>query len=101
MTLAKLKSLLKATTGASNDLDVAVADALDVPHRSYSSSVDACRALIDEVLPTAHWHIGRAADGVSMYATLTEGEREVESEGPTVPLVLLKVVVMSYAEQQR
>ena len=93
MTKADLTPLLKATTGSSKALDRAVSDALDVPLRDYSSSVDACLKLIHEKMPSAHWHIGRAEDGVSFYATLADSHHREESTNVTIPLALLTVVV--------
>lgn len=93
MTKSNLKILLASTTGASKALDQAVAKALGVAHRDYSSSVDACLELIHEKLPKAHWHIGRAEDGVSLYATLSDGHHREEFTSTTVPLALINVVM--------
>jgi len=87
-----LTDLIDQATGPSRALDQAVSDILSVPLRDYSSSVDACLSVIHERLPTAHWHVGRADDGVSMYATLTNGRHRAESTNVTVPLALLKVI---------
>ncbi|NQU56575.1 MAG: hypothetical protein HQ513_05015 [Rhodospirillales bacterium] len=88
-----IAALLKKTTGPSKSLDRAIARELNVPLKDYSSSVDACLKLIRQRLPVAHWHVGRAEDGVSVYATLRNGERSVESTNTTVPLALLSVLV--------
>lgn len=90
--MSGLSDLLAAASGPSKELDRAVADAFGVPARDYSASVEACLELIHAVAPAAHWHVGRAADGVSVYARLSEGEREVEKTAMTVPLALLGVV---------
>ena len=82
-----------AASGASKDLDRLIAETLRVPRQDYSSSVDACIELIHELFPDSHWHLGRAANGVSMYATLDEGGHREESTGTTIPLVLLSVIV--------
>ncbi len=87
-----IASLLKTTTGPSKGLDRAITKELNVPPRDYSSSVNACLKLIHERLPSAHWHVGRAVDGVSVYATLSNGARRVENTNTTVPLALLSVV---------
>jgi len=92
MSLRALKSQLKSATGASKDLDQLIAETLHVPRRDYSSSVDDCIELIHEVFPNAHWHLGRAANGVSVYATLEDGRHREESSGTTIPLVLLTVI---------
>ena len=93
MKLAGLKSRLNKATGASPELDRLVADTLGVPERDYSYSVDACIELIHELFPKAHWHLGRDADGVSMYATLEESDVREEYSAPTIPLALLNVIV--------
>ncbi len=90
--LAKLKKLIDAANGPSGQLDRAVSDALGVPLRDYSSSVDACLGLIHDLLPGAHWHVGRADDGVSLYASLSRGRRRAENTNTTVPLALLTVI---------
>ena len=92
MTPSDLSFLLTTASGPSRELDRAISETLDVRLRDYSSSVDACLKLIHEKLPTAHWHIGRDTDGVSMYATLANGRYRVESTRVTVPLALLSVV---------
>ena len=91
--MADLPSLLKSTTGSSRILDEAISKELNVPLRGYSSSVDACLELIHELLPSSHWHVGRAEDGMSMYASLADGHKREESTNVTVPLALLSVVV--------
>jgi len=72
----KSPSLLDAATGPSKALDRAIAKDFDVPRRDYSSSVEACLELIHERLPSVHWHVGRAADGVSFYALLADGRQK-------------------------
>jgi len=93
MTMTELTTLLDSTTGASKPLDKALSDTLKVPLRDYSSSVDACLELIHERLPKAHWHVGRAEDGVSVFATLVEGDHREEAMRVTVPLALLTVLM--------
>ncbi len=93
MAETELPAPLKIAIGASGRLDRAVARTFDVPMRDYSSSVDACLQLIHEKLPKAHWHVGRTEDGVSLYASLSQGRRKEESTSGTVPLALLNVVV--------
>ena len=65
MTTPEFSSLLQSATGPSRALDKAIAKDLHVPVRDYSSSVDTCLELIHECLPKVHWHVGRAADGLS------------------------------------
>lgn len=90
--MSDLADLLAAAGGPSKRVDRAVADAFGQPLRDYSASVDACLALFHAVLPAARWHVGRAADGVSVYARLSDGEREAECTAITVPLALLGAV---------
>jgi len=91
----RLDTAIASATGPSRKLDLAISKTLNVPLRDYSSSVDACLELIHEKLPTAHWHVGRGTDGVSMYASLTTGRQRIERTNVTVPLVLLAVVLAS------
>ncbi len=84
-----LPTILESAHGPSKKLDRAIADHLKVRYRDYSSSVDACLALIHETYPSAHWHVGRAEDGVSLYATISQGKKRVENTDITVPLALL------------
>ena len=95
MNKTDLLALLTITNGSSKALDRAVSDALDAPERDYSSSVDACLDLIHKRMPKAHWHVGRAEDGVSMYATLAHGRHREENTNVTIPLALLTVMVKS------
>ena len=90
---ADLKGLMAKATGPPSELDRAVAEALAVPVREYSASVDACLWLIHDLLPNTRWHVGRADDGVSIYATLTKGQHHAECTNVTVPLALLTVIV--------
>ncbi len=92
MTKSGVAALLKIASGPSQKLDQAICKELNVPLRDYSSSVDACLALIHQCQPAAHWHIGRAEDGVSVYASLSQGQRRAESTSTTVPLALLSVL---------
>lgn len=92
MTETGLAHLLKTSTGPSRKLDREIARALNVPIKEYSSSVDTCLALIHDCLPAVHWHVGRAEDGVSLYASLSNGDRRAESTSTTVPLALLSVL---------
>lgn len=92
MTRKNLSSRIKSATGPSKELDQAIAEAFHVPLKDYSSSVDACLELIHTRHPTAHWHVGRAEDGVSLYASLADGDHEEESTSVTVPLSLLMVI---------
>lgn len=87
--MADLSALLAGATGPSKALDRAVARQLDAPPGDYSSSVDACLNLIHRLFPGAHWHVGRAEDGVSVYASLHQGEKRAEKTDITVPLALL------------
>ncbi len=86
-----LRTLIETATGASKDLDRAISAQLGVPLKDYTSSVDHCLELIHESLPSAHWHVGRDANGVSIYATLANGRHKEECTHVTVPLALLSV----------
>ncbi len=101
MTGSNFNKLMETATGPSKELDQAVADILGVPIRDYSSSVDACLELIHDLLPGAHWHIGRANDGVSLYAALTKGRHRVENTNVTVPLALLTVIGKSLGASEK
>ena len=93
MNLSKLESTIRSTSGADANLDQQIASSLKVTERDFTSSVDACLGLMHEKLPTAHWHIGRAANGVGVYAFLEEKKLECEAESVTVPLALLTVII--------
>ena len=93
MSLKELKSSIDAATGASKALDQQIAETLNVAKRDFTSSVDDCITLIHELFPKAHWHLGRAGDGVSVYATIEDNGHRSESSGVTIPLVLLAVIV--------
>ncbi len=92
MTKSGVTALLGIASGPSKKLDKAICKELNVPLRDYSSSVDASLTLIHQCLPAAHWHIGRAEDGVSVYASLSQGRQRAECTSTTVPLALLSVL---------
>jgi len=92
MTKSGVAALLKIASGPSQKLDKAICKELNVPLRDYSSSVDACLALIHQCLPATHWHVGRAEDGVSVYARLSNEARSLERTSTTVPLALLSAL---------
>lgn len=93
MNLSKLENDMRNATGADVKLDAQIATTLQVAKRDFTSSVDACLDLLLEKLPTAHWHVGRAADGVGLHAFLEDGKIKCEAESVTVPLALLMVIL--------
>lgn len=93
MKLSNLEMVIREATGADASLDKQIASTLKVTDRDFTSSVDACLDLLHEKFPTAHWHVGRAADGVGVYALLEDDNLRCDSEAVTVPLALLTVIV--------
>jgi hypothetical protein len=93
MNLSKLESTIRSASGADSNLDRKIASTLHVTDRDFTSSVDACLDLLHEKLPTTHWHVGRTADGVGVYAFLEDGDVKCEAEAVTVPLALLAVII--------
>lgn len=101
MVARKLKTLLpqiKAATGRDHDLDLAIAHAVahithDEAAPAYTSSVDACIALIEHTLPGWHWHVGYGPDGVFPYASVRKGKTQFEAQSATVPLALLTALL--------
>ena len=93
MNLSKLESTIRSASGADSNLDRKIASTLHVTDRDFTSSVDACLDLLHEKLPTTHWHVGRTADGVGVYAFLEDGDLKCEAEAVTVPLALLAVII--------
>ena len=109
--LQKLESRIIAVTGQDRELDRLLTATLANGKRGgsvleYSSSVDACLALVGEILPGWHWHIGHGPDGVLPYAALrkdigtTDDELNVEAIAPTVPLALLHAIVKALLVEQ-
>ena len=99
---SQLNTLLKMTTtatGADHDLNLAIDAVLGAkPHEhaqqpDYTSSVDACIALIEKHIPNGHWHVGFDPQGIAPYARLSVGNKRLESQAPTVPLALLSVLL--------
>lgn len=103
--LVDLEERLGEATGQDSGLDRAVAQFLDGktdgdPMPDYTSSVDACIALIGRRLPHWHWHVGHGPRALLPYASLVEhrrpddgGENRVEASAPTVPIALLHAAV--------
>ncbi|HKI74827.1 MAG TPA: hypothetical protein VJ998_09295 [Pseudomonadales bacterium] len=74
----------------------------------YSSSVDACLALIAEILPDWHWHIGHGPDGILPYAALrnqigldNDTQISITASAPTLPLALLHAAVKAIVASKR
>ena len=91
--LAALSRSLAAATGSDRALDAAIAETLDAPEATYSSSVDACLDLLHRVLPGWGWHVGYGPLGILPYATVQRGEARFEASAATVPLALLDAIV--------
>ena len=99
----RLGKSIRQATGPDSGIDRAVAALLDgggeddaVP--PYTSSVDACIALIRRTLPDWHWHVGHGAMGVVPYASMTRNDENagpvhVEATASTVPLALLGALI--------
>jgi hypothetical protein len=74
----------------------------------YSSSVDACLALIAEILPDWHWHIGHGPDEILPYAALRnqiglddDTQISITASAPTLPLALLHAAVKAIIASKR
>jgi len=103
--LQTLKRRLAGATGQDRDLDRAIAEIVDrgapaTGAHGYTSSVDACLALIGAVLPDWHWHVGHGPNGILPYASLSKetivadgGSARVEATAATVPIALLHAMV--------
>jgi len=57
--------------------------------------------LLHAILPNWHWHLGRGANGVMPYASLSNGKMTVSADGTTVPQVLLAAIIKALIEQER
>jgi len=88
-----LGAKLHGAGGADPRLDIAIAEAFGVPAGSYTESIEDCRRLVALALPGWHLHIGFAASGVFVYASLSKGEASASAESPTVPLAILRALV--------
>ena len=105
--LVTLREQISKCIGSDPELDQCIAEVLDSWRNqsigaNYTSSVDACIALIDTLFPGSHWHIGRGAQGIMPYATIRfdAGENKdrskvISANGPTVPLALLGAIVQA------
>lgn len=99
--VASLETLVGDASGPSEDIDQAIAAALDGDTNKdtacpYTSSVDECIALIKRTLPDWHWHVGHGPLGIVPYASMSRNEPDpvlVEATAPTVPLALLRALM--------
>lgn len=95
--LDQLAGRLDAATGADAALDAAVAgafpEAMALSH--VSASVEECLSLLREALPGWRWHVGYGASGVLPYAALIKGEARFAAAGPSVPIALLRAILMA------
>jgi hypothetical protein len=87
---------LRAATGSDRGLDAEIArvrqeaiETSDAEPEPYTSSVDACIALVHEALPDWSWQVGYGPKGIMAYATVNKGANRHDVVAPTVPLALL------------
>ena len=111
--LIELESRIAAATGQDRNLDTLVSTTLAAHEKTdgipdYTSSVDACLALIAEILPDWHWHIGHGPDGILPYAALRnqndlddDTQLSFTASAPTVPLALLHATVKAAIANRR
>ena len=93
--LDALSKRLNAAGGGSLELDQAIAAFFNQPMAEYTQSVAACRSLVAGVLPQWHLHLGYDASGVLPYASLSLGPRYHQAQASTVPLAILRVLLMA------
>ena len=86
----ELGNRLLAAAGADAALDGALAAAFGQTLAPFTSSVEACRALVAAVLPDWRLHLGYGASGMFPYALLTNNASRIISDAPTVPLAILR-----------
>ena len=104
--LVSLAEELEAETGPNRRLDQVIAETLGDGSKTleeappYTSSVDACIALVHTLVPKAHWHVGFGPMGVETYAFLSDGKRRWDSSAPTVPLALLASLIKTILAAQ-
>jgi len=94
--LSTLLKRIESSKGADPVLDREIEKTLCAPSdevRDYTASIDRCLDLMHEILPAWHWHVGRGANGVMPYASMTKGTQTLVADGTTVPLVLLAVMI--------
>ena len=101
--LNRLEQKLKQATGPSKKIDRDVSALRqnapqDEAVVAYTASVDDCIALINDLLPEWHWHVGHGPMGIFPYASMSlddgkSSARHFEAKAPTVPLALLGVLV--------
>ncbi|CAA7619839.1 conserved hypothetical protein [Candidatus Terasakiella magnetica] len=88
-----LAAKLRIAGGPSPELDAAIAEALGVPAGHHTESVEECRRLVSLALPGWRLHLGFDVCGVLPYAVLSKEADRAETEAPTVPLAILRVLV--------
>ncbi|CAA7626108.1 hypothetical protein [Magnetospirillum sp. SS-4] len=84
---------LTQASGSDAGLDAAVAKAFAQPEAGYTSSVEACRALVAAALPGWRLHLGYGVTGTFPYASLSRDGCHIVSDAPTVPLAILRSAV--------
>ena len=106
--LHRLLEDLRRASGPDLDLDSALHRLTGASKKAktprYTSSVDDSLALLEQVRPGWHWHVGYGATGVLPYASLAPPPPDpdngrAEAEAPTVPLALLTAMVMTLVEE--
>ena len=93
----ELGERLLASAGGDAALDEALAAAFGQVAAPFTSSVEACRALVAEALPGWRLHLGYGASGMFPYALLTNNATRIISDASTVPLAILRSAVAAKA----
>ncbi|WP_082915104.1 hypothetical protein [Paramagnetospirillum marisnigri] len=96
----ELERRLWAAGGSEAEIDRILADDFSLKARAYTASVEDARALVAEALPDWHLHLGYGASGVFPYALLARGDSRIVSDGPTVPLAILRSALAARAADQ-
>ncbi|NQU56882.1 MAG: hypothetical protein HQ513_06575 [Rhodospirillales bacterium] len=99
-----LKDRIESAKGADRELDADIEKILRGPSDDapdYTASVDRCLDLLHAILPKWHWHLGRGANGVMPYASLSNGKTTVSANGTTLPQVVLAAIIKALIEQER
>lgn len=89
---------LERASGNDAALDEAIASTLGAKPAAYTASAESCVALMRQLLPGWHWHVGWGGNGIFPYVRLEQAGNRVRVEAPTVPLALLRAIIRASIE---
>lgn len=94
-----LSNALDSASGADPEIDVMIAELLDVEPSNYTADAGGCRRLCAELLPQGQLRVGYDVRGVLPSASIHRGRDRQRAIASTVPIAILQALVAAIAPQ--